>query len=95
MKRITVVIPSIDDAGDLGGSAIITEVASIGPVMTAKAVVSGIINVSSSTRLPGPKGDKGDPGARGPGILSNITRITASTNPPADPEVNDLWIDLT
>jgi len=37
----------------------------------------------------------GLPGPRGPGIFSNITRITASIDPPANPEVNDLWIDLT
>lgn len=37
----------------------------------------------------------GLPGPRGPGILSNITRITASTSPPDDPEVNDLWVDIS
>ena len=37
----------------------------------------------------------GMPGPTGPGIRSNITRITASADPPANPEVNDLWIDLS
>jgi len=37
----------------------------------------------------------GPPGPPGPGILSNITRITASATPPDNPEVNDLWIDLS
>lgn len=37
----------------------------------------------------------GPQGPPGPGILSNITRITASIDPPANPEENDLWIDLT
>jgi len=37
----------------------------------------------------------GMPGPPGPGIASNISRITASTSPPANPENNDLWIDLS
>jgi len=37
----------------------------------------------------------GPPGPPGPGIASNIKRITASATPPENPEVNDLWIDLS
>jgi hypothetical protein len=37
-------------------------------------------------------GVKGD---RGPGIDSNITKITASTTAPPNPQVNDLWIDIS
>jgi hypothetical protein len=75
MKKVTVVIPSVDDAGTLGGPAVVTAITDVG--------------------LPGPQGVKGDKGDQGPGILSNITRITASIDPPTNPEVNDLWIDLT
>jgi hypothetical protein len=53
---------------------------------------TGVITAKVDIRLPGPKGDKGD---TGPGIASNIAKITASTTPPDNPEVNDLWIDLS
>ena len=51
-----------------------------------------VITAITDVGLPGPPGPKGD---QGPGIFSNITRITASTDPPANPQENDLWIDLT
>lgn len=53
------------------------------------------ITVVTDVGLPGPQGPRGDTGAQGPGIASNISRITASVDPPENPEVNDLWIDLT
>lgn len=56
------------------------------------------IKTISNVGLPGPRGDvgpEGPTGPAGPGILSNIVRITASSTPPVDPEVNDIWIDLS
>lgn len=56
------------------------------------------VKAISQAGLPGPKGDKGDTGdqgVQGPGILSNIVRITASATPPDSPELNDLWIDIS
>lgn len=53
------------------------------------------ITAITTIGLSGPKGDIGPQGDPGPGIASNITRITASVDPPDNPEVNDLWIDLT
>lgn len=41
------------------------------------------------------QGQKGEKGETGPGILSNIERITASYDPPESPMENDLWIDLS
>jgi hypothetical protein len=64
--------------------------------MTDKVVVQSdnlVVGVTAGSVVKviagGPKGD------RGPGILSNISRITASDTPPIDPELNDLWIDLS
>jgi hypothetical protein len=37
-------------------------------------------------------GVKGD---QGPGIASNIAKITASLTAPLNPQVNDLWIDIS
>ena len=34
-------------------------------------------------------------GPPGPGISSNISKITASVDPPSNPQENDLWIDLS
>ena len=82
MKSVTVVIPAIEDIGELGGQAIISSITNVGAVVNATAAIG----------MPGPRGPQGE---RGPGIASNITRITAGTTPPDDPEVNDLWIDLT
>lgn len=54
-----------------------------------------VIGAISNIGLPGPPGPQGDTGGQGPGILSNISRITVSTTPPDDPEVNDLWVDIS
>jgi hypothetical protein len=54
-------------------------------------VVTPII-AKVSVRMPGPRGPQGEVG---PGIESNITKITASIDPPTNPEENDLWIDLS
>lgn len=61
--------------------------------VTQRIIVAGPSSVRIVNAGPiGPPGVKGDPGE---GIESNITRITASPIPPTDPEVNDLWIDLS
>jgi hypothetical protein len=51
--------------------------------------ISPIVQPQVSIGIPGPQGPPG------PGIASNITRVTASTTPPTNPVVNDLWIDLS
>lgn len=48
-------------------------------VQTVEVLVAGI---------QGPKGDKGDPGP--------VTyQITVSATPPPDPELNQIWIDIS
>lgn len=79
MKRITVVMPTRDDSGAFNRPAVIKSITQSGPA---------VITQTAKVGLPGPKGDPG------PGIESNISRITAGTTPPNDPEKNDLWIDL-
>jgi hypothetical protein len=67
------------------------------PNGNAPGILGGPVSITTITTvgLPGPPGEKGDKGDQGPGILSNIPRITASVDPPDNPEVNDLWIDIT
>lgn len=44
----------------------------------------------------GAKGDKGDKGDTGDtGATGGIVPITVSATAPVDPDVNDLWIDLS
>ena len=60
-----------------------------GDISSGVLTQTPIIKSISSIGLPGPTGPQG------PGIASNITRITASVDPPSSPQENDLWIDLS
>jgi hypothetical protein len=89
MNEVEVVIGDVKK-GTINSSGMMHEVTVIVPTdasggLSERALITAITEVG----MPGPQGE------RGPGIASNITRITASITPPANPEVNDLWIDLT
>lgn len=53
------------------------------------------IKTISDIGLPGPPGPTGSTGPQGPGIASNIHRITVSADPPDNPDLNDLWVDIS
>lgn len=60
----------------------------VGTVPNADILVDGA--------LQGAKGDQGDQGIQGEkGNTGGIVPITVSLTAPADPNVNDLWIDIT
>jgi len=71
----------------VGTSAnVVVEATSSSPVTVETSAPEQTVEVVSSVGK-GAKGDKGDTGG--------IVPITVSVTPPVDPDVNDLWIDIS